>query len=184
MLYRIAVVSVAALPLALASAASADTIYTLSPFPGAPTFTGQIVTDGTVGPLTAANIVSWTYTTAGQTFSGTGADVRLSGSNPLSATATELTVQGFANDFVPSFQMLHTSSGFYDDVLGWYVYGTSPGSTPYVLIDHRGRPLPPNTWFQVPQFNTASVTIATVVPAPASALLVGGLSLSLTRRRR
>lgn len=175
---RLALASFVAIA-SVAAVAQADIVYSINPFPGAPAITGQIVTDGTIGNITSANIVSWSYTTGSSTFSGTGLDTRFVNSAALTATATDLIFASSNPSAVDIFELYHTSGGFYADTLAWVAVSFDP----YMLLDHRGLGVPNNEWFQVYLPNATSFVIATV-PAPGAAALLGLAGLVATRRRR
>ncbi len=159
--------------------ASANTIYFLNPFPGAPSFSGQIVTDGTVGPITGANIVSWSYTTGSGAFSGTGLDARFEGNGTLTADATDLVFSG--SGIYSAFELFHIDGAFYRDTLGWFRFDAPipPGLT----ISHRGLDVANGDGFSASVPGLSSVTIASI-PAPGAAGLLAIGGLLAPRRRR
>lgn len=148
--------------------------YSLNPFPDAPAFTGSITTDGTLGALAPANILTWTYTTpvgpGGATFSGTGADVQIGGL--IAATATEITITLPTDGSLISLNLLHPDGfGFTGDTLEWL----ADSRRPQLSLRHNGTFVSPgNTFFAVSP--SSSFAIASV-PEPSSAIFFGVASL-------
>jgi hypothetical protein len=183
-IYRTAFVSAAALSLALVSVARANVTYSLSPFPNAPTFTGTVVTDGTIGTITTANILNWSYTTGGQTFSGTGADVQLSGApGALSATTTDILFQAIPGTGGSGMRWFHAPTGAYSDFLLWSVFSGNSMLPPGSSLQHGGILVAQSERF-VAVTSSTSITVATVIPAPGSAMALCLIGTGIARRRR
>lgn len=176
---RFALVSTIAVGSA-AAVAQANLVYNINPVPNAPAVTGQIVTDGTLGSITAANIISWTYTTGSNTYSGTGAGVRFLGSPTFTATATDLILGSPSPFSVDQIALQNNSDSFANDSLMWGVFNVG---SPRYQFDHRGVNVPLANWFSLDIPGSTEFVIATI-PAPGAAALLGLAGLVATRRRR
>lgn len=160
--------------------AHADITYAINPFPGAPAISGQITTDGTLGPLSAANIVSWSYTISGRTFTGGGTETFFYLSQPV-ATATDLALG--VGGTTGTFGLQRIVDGFVNNELLWSWSAATP-SLPFDLAfaSHRNYDRNPPAFNA--NFQSSSPLIFAYVPTPSAATLLGLSGLLATRRRR
>lgn len=169
---------------ALLSATSAHALtYIGSASAGSTSATYTIVTDGTFGTLSLANItsVSGTVTSASQTQSFTNGNIIILAGSPLSATASQLV---FDTALLGGFAIGNSGAAF--PVICWAGTGISCGGepSPSLVI---GADYPSDSEFTGTSGTLVIASVAGVVPEPAAWLLmIGGFGLvgSALRRRR
>lgn len=183
-----------------APSASANTTYALTPETivnmNDPnqyyTITGSITTDGSLGQLTVANILSMEIAatstfypnfTASYTASPASSDfIAMWNNPPLSATATQL-LWDFTNPCNCSFG-LHQSTGLYPADYGWVINTAGTGQPYQAISAHWANMLGDNT----NGLNSAFVLAEVQTPEPATFGLMGlslvGLGFRAKRRKK
>lgn len=183
-----------ALCLLTATAAQAAPItYQINGLPGSGSvygLTGHIETDGTIGALGAANILSWSWslTVNGTTQSDSSAipnpNINLWGN--LAATADNITLTASSSQ-LGGLELFHSSGGFFSSKVGFYFAYSN-----YLDFDYRGLGIPQSNWVQFSAndddgiYKIASVAQPNVfsVPEPSSAALVLVAAIAMAGSRR
>jgi hypothetical protein len=163
------------------TAVRADTVYTVNQTIGPGSVTGAITTNGTIGTLSAADIVGWNLTLN----DGTNiADLILSnsavvvGGDDLSATASNLSFNFSGTGFNYDFYFYGTSAGAVGE-LCYTAWSNCWGPTGVGLYDVGGDNL------SVYIGETGNLVIATATPEPGTGgLMMLGIGLALGMRKR
>jgi len=133
---------------------------------------GTITTDGTLGTLAAKNIISWSVTIDGTTFTNTdpNAETLVSGTG-LNAALTSITLAEAAIGEFNALQFDINNASVTSPSIDWH---RSPSAVPGVNTDlYLGSISEANTWFtENPSMGgTNPWLIAAAVPEPSTALL-------------
>ena len=132
---------------------------------------GTITTDGTLGTLAANNIISWSVTIDGTTFTNTdpNAETLVLGTG-LNATLTSITLAEAATGLVNDLQFEINNLGVTSPSIDWH---RSPSAVPSVNTDfYDGSIAEANTWFTLnPSMGGTNPWLIAAVPEPSTGLL-------------
>jgi hypothetical protein len=163
--------AIIALALPCGAAHAATVTYNVSPVLGLTQISGTITTNGTLGYLTGSDIVAWSMTVNGISFSSTnpGAVTEVSGS--LQATNTGLALTGTSG----GLNLGNRPAGFNDPLIsfGHFVLGPDDGyAVPFTiqLVRFLGLNVAPNQGFYTESINNESFLVIATAPTPSAAI--------------